>query len=120
MKVRKLLFVPFFVKLSNLQPIRSEAGIREILDQTMAIIRELRVAGENVDDTFSRYISFAVSIKLDAVTAKDWDNHTCSESKYPKFEELLKFLQRRTFVIDERRLEKPKEGKRWLEILVRT
>ncbi|KAK7574411.1 hypothetical protein V9T40_011602 [Parthenolecanium corni] len=101
----------FFLKLSSLQQIRSETGIREILDQTMAIIRGLKVAGETVNDTFSRYISFLVASKLDPGTAKDWDNHTCSASEYPKFEELFKFLQGRTFVIDERGADRPKESR---------
>ena len=100
----------FFVKLSSLQPIRSEAGIRQLLDETQAIIRGLKVAGEVVNDTFSRYISYIVSSKLDSSTAKDWENTTCSESTYPKFEKLFKFLQGRTFVIDERQTEKPKDS----------
>lgn len=108
---KRAIIKNYFVKLSMLQPIRSEHGIREILDQTMAIIRGLKVAGETVNDTFSRYIAFQITNKLDSVTAKDWENHNCEASTYPKFEELFKFLQGRTFVIDDRRFEKPKENK---------
>lgn len=101
----------FFVKLTNLQPIRSEAGIRHMLDQVMAIIRGLKVAGEHVDESFSRYIAFLVCSKLDGATAKDWENYTCTEVQYPKFEDLFKFLQGRTFVAEERMPEKSKESK---------
>lgn len=101
-----------FCKLGKLQPIRDETGIRELADEVKAVIRGLKVAGEEVNDSFSRYITYLVTSKLDPVTAKDWENYTCSDETYPTFGKLFKFLQGRSFVVEEKIKEKTKEAKR--------
>lgn len=101
-----------FVKLFDLQPIQSENGIRELVDKTTALLRGLKAAGEQIDDTFSRSIAFMVTSKLDKETAKDWNNYSSSSDRYPLHTDLFKFLQNRTFVIEERKIVKITEKKR--------
>lgn len=90
-----------FRKLRDLEQLKSESSIRSLIDKADVIIRGLKTAGEEVNDTFSRYIAFHVSSKLDAVTAKDWENSLTNSKSFPTYVELHKFLQNRSFAIDE-------------------
>ncbi len=91
-----------FRNFSNLEPIKHESSIRSLLDQTDIVIRSLKANGETINDTFSRFIAYHISSRLDSQTLKDWENSVKSCDAYPKFDELQSFLQIRSFVSEEK------------------
>lgn len=63
-----------FRKLMKIESIKNETKIQSLLDQIEVIIRGLKASGETVAATFSQFITYFVSTKLDPRTAKDWEN----------------------------------------------
>lgn len=61
-----------FRKLLNIESISSNTKLRSLIDKVDLLIRGLKSVGEKIDDTFSRFIAYLVSTKLDKKTAKDW------------------------------------------------
>lgn len=71
----KLMVVrALFRKLMKIESIKNETKIQSLLDQIEVIIRGLKASGETVAATFSQFITYFVSTKLDPRTAKDWEN----------------------------------------------
>ena len=99
--VVRTLFRSFY----NLESIKHKNQVRTLLDKVELIIRGLKAANEQIDDTFSRYITFVVASKLDFRTCEDWENSIPSTRSYPKFDELQKFLQNRAFNVEDRSTE---------------
>ncbi|KAK7603948.1 hypothetical protein V9T40_004221 [Parthenolecanium corni] len=95
----------FFRKLQHLEPIKNERNLQKLLDSTNSVIRGLSAAGEEINDTFSRFLAFHTSTKLDSATLKDWEDSLSNTDTYPKFEQLSKFLQCRAFAAEERQRE---------------
>ncbi len=94
-----------FRNLYNLEPIKSDTQIHALLDKVLVIIRGLKAVDEIINDTFSKFITYIVSSKLDPRTAKDWENSIDSISSYPSFNELEKFLRIRSFNAEDRAVE---------------
>ncbi len=61
----------FLRKLHTIEPIKTELGLKKLLDSVNGIIRGLNAAGEQMNDTFSRYLAYYVSTKVDAATITD-------------------------------------------------
>lgn len=89
-------------KVSRLESYLLEFKIRYLLDQTDVIIRGLKAAGEVINDMFSQFIANHISTKLEPQTLKDWENSVATCASYQKFEDLKKFLQARSFTVEER------------------
>lgn len=90
-----------FRKLINLKQIKSDVEIRGLLDQVDIVIRGLKATGENIDPTFSRFIAFFVTSKLDSMSARDFENSIATIKSHPTYEELRAFLQIRSFVAED-------------------
>lgn len=104
---KRTLIRALFRQLHNLEAVSSTNKLRSVLDNVDSIVRGLKAAGEQVDDTFSRYIAFSLSLRLDRKTAEDWENSISSNRTFPLYNELQKFLQNRVFSTEERIEEKP-------------
>lgn len=105
---KRMVTRELFKGLSSLEPIKTESKIQALLDQMEVIIRGLKVNGENIDSTFSRYIAYIVSSKLDSRTLKDWENSFTSFDSFPTYDDLREFLQQRSFAIIDSSTSKPK------------
>lgn len=99
---KRAVFKMLFRSLYNLEPIKNENQIRNLLDKVEIIIRGLKAADQGIDDTFSKFITYIVSSKLDSKTTRDWENSITSVNTYPSFNEIQKFLQIRSFNSEER------------------
>ena len=94
-----------------MEPI-TQPKIRQLLDEVDVIIRGLKAAGEKIDDTFSRFICYIVSRKLDKETKTDWENSINSTKVFPIYNELQKFLQNRLFAYEESICEQASEKRK--------
>lgn len=94
-----------FRDLYNLEPIKAENQITSLLDKAEIIIRGLRASDEVIDQTFSKFVTYIVSSKLDPRTYKDWENSITTTDSYPQFGELQKFLRIRSFNVLDRVVE---------------
>ena len=92
-----------FRNLMNLFLIKSEAGIRQLLDKVNVIVRDLKVCDQPIDTTFSRFLCHIVMTKLDKNTVRDWRLTLKAEdtADYPDYEKLEKFLVTRSFACEE-------------------
>ena len=101
---KRAVIKSLFRNLYNLEPIKSEDQIRGLLDKVEIIIRGLKTAGETIDETFSKFVTYIVVNKLDRETANDWENSVTSTDSYPNFVNLQNFLRIRAFNINDRSL----------------
>ncbi|KAK7582689.1 hypothetical protein V9T40_014134 [Parthenolecanium corni] len=104
---RRSIVKAFFRKLQHLEPIKNEQNLQKLLDSTNSVIRGSTAAGEEINDTFSRFLAFHTSTKLDAANFKDWEDLLSSTDTYLKFEQLSKFLQCRARELRRKNQESP-------------
>lgn len=95
-----------FRKLLNIESISSNTKLGSLIDKVDSLLRGLKSVGEKIDDTFSRFIAYLVSTKLDKKTAEDWENSFTSTKSFPLYNDLQKFLQARLFSVEERNSDK--------------
>lgn len=88
-----------FRKLHDLEPIKDESHIRQLLNQVDVIVNGLRSADERVDSLFSRYLTYHVTRRLDIKTAKDVDNALTTSKSFPVYDQLQRFLQTRILIL---------------------
>lgn len=91
-----------FSKLYNLESISTSSKIRSLIDNVDSTIRGLKAVGEKIDETFSRYIAFVVTTRLDKKTSEDWEHSVTSTKTFPLYQDLQKFLVARLFSIEEK------------------
>ena len=85
-----------FKHFADLKPINSPAKLRDLLDEVEIILRGIKAAGERID-TFSKFITYFVSTKLDKKTSEDWENSITATRTFPLFNDLERFIQGRMF-----------------------
>ena len=90
-----------FCNLMNMEAAKDDNSLRQILDKVNAIMRGLKVCGEDIGSTFSKCVAYLVGTKIDATTLKDWKNLLTSNEAYPTFEEMQEFLQNRSLTMEE-------------------
>lgn len=91
-----------FADFVALSPIKNNVEIRTLLDRVNSFVRGLRICGLNPNEpTMSAFVSYVISTKLDPYTRRDWKNSCTDISNYPTFEELEKFLNSRTFSLED-------------------
>ena len=99
---KRAIIAAHFARIRDIEPIKVENGIRDLITQVNASVRGLKCCDLEIDDTFSQFLTFLVVSKLDKFTSRDWQNSLKTTDNYPKFEELELFLRNRTFAAEER------------------
>lgn len=99
---KRMIVRALFRKLRNIESIKTDSQIRNLLDEVDVILRGLKSAGEQINNTFSRYITYHITLCLDQVATKDWENSISTTQSYPVFEELQKFLQLGAFAVEDK------------------
>jgi len=94
-----------FRRLQQLESIMSNTKIRSLIDQVDIVIRGLKSIRETIDPTFSRYICYHVSTRLDKTTVTDWENSISSTKSFPTYQEMHTFLANCSFAVKDRKSE---------------
>ena len=108
---KRALVNAHFTRIRDLEPIKVESGIRELLTQINASVRGLKCCNIQIDDAFSRFLTFLVSYKLDKFTSRDWQNSLSSTDEYPRFEELELFLSFQFLLLRRKKIENTIENR---------
>lgn len=85
--------------MHTLEAIKQNTKFRDLLDQVEIILRGLKLTRETIVNTFSRYVTYHVTI-LVSETYDDWKNSITSSRVYPKFTELETFIRTRVFATE--------------------
>jgi len=97
----KAIVAAHFSRIYTIELIKNENEIREMLSRINSAVRGLSCYGVQIDDAFSRFLTFLVSMKLDKFTRRDWRNSLTSKEDYPRFDKLEDFLKNRMFGAEE-------------------
>lgn len=97
---KRLVVRKYFANLTAIEPIKYSGQIRDLLNKFDAVSLGLKAIGEECEGTFSKFLCYFLSIKLDKYTARDWENSLTSTKEFPSYKTLHAFLRNRSFAED--------------------
>lgn len=105
---KRVIMNAHFSHLLNADRINSAFGIRKLIDIFSYAISGLKVCGVSNDEitAWAPILHFILCSKLDKKTRNDWEDTLTDQNSYPKYNELIEFLENRALNCESRDFEK--------------
>jgi len=94
---KRLVIRKHFKNLPEIQPIENPSELRDLLNKTDSAVLGIKAMGETIEDTFSKFLCYLVTTKIDENTRRDWENSLSSATEHPSHRTLFKFLRNRSY-----------------------